>query len=35
MLWDVMWNLDILAWVFMALGALLLVLGARQAARWR
>jgi hypothetical protein len=35
MLWDVTWNLVILAWVFMALGALLLVLGARQAVRWR
>jgi hypothetical protein len=35
MLWDVTWNLVILAWVFMALGVLLLVLRARQAARWR
>ena len=35
MLWDVMWNLVILAWAFMALGVLLLGLGARQAARWR
>jgi hypothetical protein len=30
-----MWDLVILACLFMALGALLLVLGARQAARWR
>jgi hypothetical protein len=35
MLWDVTRNLVILAWAFMALGVLLLVLGARQAARWR
>jgi hypothetical protein len=35
MLWDVTWNLVILACGFMVLGVLLLVLGARQAARWR
>ena len=35
MLWDVTWNLVILACVCMALGFLLLVLGARQAAMRR
>jgi hypothetical protein len=35
MMWDMTWNLVILACAFMALGVLLLVLGARQAARWR
>jgi hypothetical protein len=35
MMWDMTWNLVILAGAFMALGVLLLGLGARQAARWR
>jgi hypothetical protein len=34
-MWDLTWNLIILACAFMTLGVLLLVLGARQAARWR
>jgi hypothetical protein len=35
MMWDMTWNLVIVACGFVALGVLLLVLGARQEGRWR
>ena len=34
-MWDMTWNLVIFAVVFVALGVLLLVVGARQGPTWR